>query len=63
MFDKWTNIDPKVPIKVMEGSMCFMFETCFMFMLSDYAVDKEHLDCEYNKIWDGLTKHFDKNNK
>ena len=47
----------------MEGSMCFMFETCFMFMLSDYAVDKEHLDCEYNKIWDGLTKHFDKNNK
>mmetsp|Transcript_38527 Transcript_38527/g.36897 ORF Transcript_38527/g.36897 Transcript_38527/m.36897 type:complete len:218 (-) Transcript_38527:31-684(-) len=59
VFEKASNA-PLVPQKVGEGSMAFMFETCYMIKLSDYAVNPANLDNDYYKCWQKLEKHFDK---
>ena len=43
VFEKASNMDLK-PQKIGEGSMAFMFETCYMLKLTDYASDTQNID-------------------
>jgi homogentisate 1,2-dioxygenase len=58
VFDKASNANLQ-PMKIGSGSMAFMFETCYMMKISEYALDEKHLDTEYYKCWEGFTKQFD----
>ncbi len=43
--------------------MQFMFETAYQMKITDYGMDTENQDVEYYNCWEGITKHFDKNQK
>lgn len=46
VFEKASNMELP-PMKVGEGSMAFMFETCYLMKLTDFAQDKRLIDTEY----------------
>lgn len=50
VFDKASESD-LAPMKVGEGSLAFMFETCYMLRLTKYALDSNNLDVDYYKCW------------
>lgn len=56
VFDKASNADLK-PMFVGKDSLAFMFETCYMLKLTDYAMKAEK-DKEYRDCWKGLPKQF-----
>ena len=62
VFEKASNVELQ-PVKIGEGSMAFMFETAYMLKMTDFAMDKEFLDTDYYKCWQGLEKHFDTKTK
>lgn len=62
VFIKASAADLK-PFKVGENSMAFMFETCYMLKLSDYAMDPSNQDTDYYKCWQTLPKVFNKDKK
>lgn len=44
--------------------MAFMFETCYMMKLTDYAASPEHQDTTYvQDSYSTMTRHFDKSKK
>lgn len=48
-----------LPTKL-DGTMAFMFESCFSVALTTWAQDGcRHLDPDYYKCWQGLKKNFD----
>jgi homogentisate 1,2-dioxygenase len=46
VFDKASNADLK-PMKIGEGSLAFMFETCFMMKLTGRALNDNNKDLDY----------------
>jgi homogentisate 1,2-dioxygenase len=44
-----------------DGGLAFMFETCFMMKLTDWALDGDHRDHEYYKCWENLPRNFNPN--
>lgn len=56
VFDKASNADLK-PMFVGKDSLAFMFETCYMLKLTDYAM-KADRDAEYRDCWKALPKQF-----
>mmetsp|Transcript_12906 Transcript_12906/g.1967 ORF Transcript_12906/g.1967 Transcript_12906/m.1967 type:complete len:114 (-) Transcript_12906:22-363(-) len=46
------------PVRYPNGSMQFMFETCYMLKLAPWAVSPEGLNTEYLKCWEGFDKNF-----
>ena len=57
VFEKASNADLK-PMKVGEGSLAFMFETCFMMKMTKRALEDKNMDTEYKDCWNDLPKHF-----
>lgn len=41
------------------NTLAFMFETCFIFKLSQNSKDLIKRDDNYYKCWQGLNRHFD----
>lgn len=62
VFEKASNAELK-PVKISEGGMAFMWETCYMLKLSDKLARGHKLDTEYWECWKDMVKHFDKNVK
>ena len=46
VFEKASTMDLP-PMKVGEGSMAFMFETCYLMKLTEFAQKEELIDTEY----------------
>lgn len=61
MYEKASdNTNPQQPQFVGKNSMAFMFETCYMMKLTDYAVNPEHQDTTYVKdSYSQMIRHFD----
>eukprot|EP00735_Rhodelphis_limneticus_P012928 TRINITY_DN635_c0_g1::TRINITY_DN635_c0_g1_i1::g.28905::m.28905 TRINITY_DN635_c0_g1::TRINITY_DN635_c0_g1_i1::g.28905 ORF type:complete len:461 (+),score=136.42,sp/Q9Y041/HGD_CAEEL/59.12/4e-180,HgmA/PF04209.8/5.7e-186 TRINITY_DN635_c0_g1_i1:62-1384(+) len=59
-FEKNTNGELK-PVKLFEGSLAFMFESCLIFRVANHAMDPALRDVNYNACWNGLKKHFNPN--
>lgn len=60
VFDKASNAELK-PFKTGEDSLAFMFETCYMLKMTDYAMDEANRDKDYRKCWDAMKPQFNKN--
>lgn len=56
-FEKASTMELK-PVKFDKG-LAFMFETCHMLRLTEYASTAAHIDTEYHKCWQALPKKFD----
>lgn len=50
VFEKASTADLK-PSKTPDDSIAFMFETCYMLKLTDWAMDSARLDKDYKKCW------------
>jgi homogentisate 1,2-dioxygenase len=46
------------PFKFDQG-LAFMFETCHMLRLTEFAATAPHLDHDYHECWTALPKRFD----
>jgi homogentisate 1,2-dioxygenase len=47
-----------------EGSMAFMFETCYMMKVTEHSMEKENRDLTYvEDSWSNLKKKFDPSKK
>lgn len=53
VFDKASNANLQ-PFKTQDDSLAFMFETCYMLKLTDYAMTEANLDKDYKKCWDSI---------
>jgi len=42
------------PSKTPQDSLAFMFETCYMLKMTDYAMHDARLDKDYKKCWDSI---------
>jgi homogentisate 1,2-dioxygenase len=56
-FEKASTME-LAPVKFDKG-LAFMFETCHMLRLTEYASKAPHLDHDYHKCWTALPKKFD----
>ena len=59
VFEKASNA-PSVPFKTGEDSLAFMFETCYMMKMTDYAMKEAGRDKDYRKCWDTIKPYFKK---
>ncbi len=51
--------DELKPIRIIEGSLPFMFETSLSLILTKWSMTTcEHVDQDYFKCWSSLRKHF-----
>ena len=41
-----------------DGSMAFMFETRYVYRLTEFAMQTPCLQADYFECWQGLKKHF-----
>lgn len=57
--DLWSYADLS-PLFIQKDTLAFMFETSMILKLSDWAMQKEHLDLEYKKCWEGIKSRFPK---
>jgi len=62
VFEKASNA-PLGPSKTLEDSIAFMFETCYMLKLTDYAMDESSRDKNYRDCWKNLKTSFKKGKK
>lgn len=53
VFEKASNANLQ-PFKTQDDSLAFMFETCYMLKLTDYAMTEAGLDKDYKKCWDSI---------
>jgi homogentisate 1,2-dioxygenase len=49
------------PTKIPDNTLAFMFESSFIFHITDFA-QNHYLDKDYYKCWEGLKSQFDNNN-
>lgn len=67
VFERASDVNNKrfsEPLRLPDDSIAFMFETCFLMKLTDYAQKEENLDVTYVKDSYGqLQKHFDPTKK
>lgn len=54
-FEKWSKAE-LTPFKLPD-TMAFMFETCFMLHVTDYA-QEHNVEEDYMECWQGLKSHF-----
>jgi homogentisate 1,2-dioxygenase len=59
--EKASNSELK-PVKVSEGGMAFMFESCLMVGVTEWGLSKcNKVQKDYNEeSWEGLKSHFKK---
>jgi len=57
-FEKCSTEELK-PVRIPNNTLAFMFESTYMFGLTDFANQPELHDQNYYKCWQGLQKHFD----
>ena len=48
------------PQKIGSNGMAFMFESAYMFKLTDHAVNTAYLDTDYSKCWDDIPRLFNR---
>jgi len=56
-FEKASNSDTSKPAKV-DATMAFMFETRTLIKPTQFALDTAQLQANYYECWQGITKHF-----
>ena len=56
-FEKASNSDTSKPTKVGD-TMAFMFETRTLIKPTRFALETAQLQAHYYECWQGLTKHF-----
>jgi homogentisate 1,2-dioxygenase len=56
-FEKASNADTSAPVKVGD-TMAFMFETRTLIKPTRFALETAQLQAHYYECWQGLTKHF-----
>jgi homogentisate 1,2-dioxygenase len=56
-FEKASNADTSKPVKVAD-TMAFMFETRTLIKPTRFALETAQLQAHYYECWQGLTKHF-----
>ena len=58
------NTNPQQPQFVGKDSMAFMFETCYMMKLTNYAANHDHQDTSYvPDTYSKMIRHFDSSMK
>ena len=62
VFDKASNAELR-PSKTPEDSLAFMFESCYMFKLTNYAMNEANRDKDYRKCWDAMKPQFSNGKK
>lgn len=55
-FEKAATMELK-PMRVADDTMAFMFESTYMFKVSELATEK-NVDKDYYKCWQPVKKHF-----
>ncbi|KAL7746541.1 hypothetical protein RI367_008068 [Sorochytrium milnesiophthora] len=62
-FQQASNAQLK-PVRVADGTMAFMFESCFMMTVTRWALERsQKVQDDYWTHWQGLKSHFDENNR
>ena len=56
-FEKASNADTSTPVKVGD-TMAFMIETRTLIKPTRFALETAQLQAHYYECWQGLTKHF-----
>ena len=55
-----TSQGEQKPIRVADGTMCFMFESSLSLKLTEWGENKcQKIDPDYHQCWDGLKSNFD----
>jgi homogentisate 1,2-dioxygenase len=49
---------PQVPTRIPDTSLAFMFESTFLWKLTEKAVGSKVLQKEYEKCWEGIKTNF-----
>ena len=62
VFDKASNAELS-PFKTPEDGLAFMFESCYLLKLTDYAMSPAGVDPNYRKCWSTIKPQFNKNKK
>lgn len=57
-----TNHHGDQPARILSNQLAFMFESCKMLKLTDFAMNSKYRDREYPKEWEGLPRMFDRHN-
>jgi homogentisate 1,2-dioxygenase len=57
VFEKASTAELK-PMIVSPGGMAFMFETCYLLKMTQYAMDYNNIDLDYYKCWKGIPNNF-----
>ena len=57
VFEKASTMELK-PQFISPDGMAFMFETCYMMKMTNYAMEKDNIDEEYYKSWHGIENKF-----
>ena len=55
-FEKQSTIE-LTPSKIPDDTLAFMFESTYMFKISEFALNHK-IDLDYYKCWEGLSSHF-----
>lgn len=58
VLDKASNA-ALAPVKMPDDSLAFMFESCHMFRLTDFALNGPQRDHEYQDCWGNMPVYFD----
>ncbi len=58
VFEKASNAELK-PMYIGQGSLAFMFETCFMMKMTEHGAN-QYVDRDYQKCWNSLPRKFTK---
>lgn len=57
VFEKASNAK-LAPVKTPDDSIAFMFESCYMLKLTDYAMKEASRDKKYRECWANLKANF-----
>lgn len=55
---KRASTEVLAPTRMTDDSMSFMFESTFMFKVTDWAINTVAPDAEYWKVWEPLQSNF-----
>jgi homogentisate 1,2-dioxygenase len=58
VLDKASNAT-LAPVRMPDDSLAFMFESSYMFRLTDFALNGPQRDHEYNECWGNMPVYFD----
>ena len=55
------SVEDLKPARLPDDSLSFMFESTYMFKLTDWALKVATPDADYWKVWEPIRSHFNPN--